>query len=197
MNAGSEWQLPQSLGISARLIFPLKPAFLPMEISGSSLVASPPWQLAQVSPFCAWISWLNFCSVTPRLSVKIEWHSRHEFFVWACAAAASSKPAATTRRHREANKAGDLLCKVAINGHSYDVCESHNCQRIDPPSGASAVNKRQHQPDRSRHSESQHTQNYAIHEKYFGRNYLECLEHEQEIPLRLDSGRRGNKWVRF
>src|SRR5207302_3106456 len=46
MYAGSEWQLPHKFGICLRSILPFQPAFRLMAFSGSSLVGSPPWQLA-------------------------------------------------------------------------------------------------------------------------------------------------------
>src|SRR5689334_5407537 len=166
-----------------------------MEISGSSAPASPPWQLAQVSPFCAWISWLNFSSVTPRLSVRMEWQSRQVFLVWARAAPANTSAAAMAMSHRQADEVAMLVCIVAINGHPYDVSEGQNRQRIDPFLATLAIDKRQQQPDCSSHAESQHAQDLAIDEQNFGGNEFECLEHEQEIPLRLDSGRSGDKWI--
>src|SRR5580765_5436680 len=63
MSAASEWQLPQSAGIWPRSILPRNPADL-LIASGSALVGSPPWQLAQVSPFWEWMSLANVSAVT-------------------------------------------------------------------------------------------------------------------------------------
>src|SRR5271157_2105080 len=65
-------ELPHNCGICLRSILPFQPAFRLMALSGSSLVGSPPWQLVQVKPFCACMSWLNFSWVTPRGSGKAE-----------------------------------------------------------------------------------------------------------------------------
>ena len=64
--------LPHNCGICLRSILPFHPAFRLMALSGSSLVGSPPWQLAQVRPFCACMSWLNFSWLTPSGSGKAE-----------------------------------------------------------------------------------------------------------------------------
>src|SRR5208282_3417213 len=82
MYAGLEWQEPHNCGICLRSILPFHPALRLIAWSGSSLAASPPWQLAQVKPFWAWMSWLNVSWVTPNGSGNAEWQSRQEFLDW-------------------------------------------------------------------------------------------------------------------
>src|ERR1019366_2013651 len=58
IRSASEWQEAQSSGICLRSILPFHPAVRLIALSGSSLLASPPWHAAQVSPFWAWMFWL-------------------------------------------------------------------------------------------------------------------------------------------
>src|SRR5271157_2503542 len=136
MYAGSEWQLPHNCGICLRSILPFHPALRLMALSASSLVGSPPWQLAQVKPLGACMSWLNFSWLTPRGSGNAEWQSKHEFVV--CPhprlAESSKRPAGKSKRARPSNRM--LLREIPINTHSCPVGKSKDGNSSNPALGA-------------------------------------------------------------
>ena len=53
------------------------------------------------------------------------------------------------------------------------------------------------QPDQTREAEHHDSQNLAVDGPDLGRDQFQRLEHEQEIPFRLDAGGRRSKWIRF
>src|SRR5512135_421606 len=103
-----------------------------MAFSASSLLASPPWQLTQLKPFCEWTSWLNLSSVTPKGSGKAAWQSRQE--LWACPklrkAVRITKQATATCEHLLDIES--LFRKMAIHTHTCHVGQSEHPESGDP-----------------------------------------------------------------
>src|SRR5437660_1879835 len=102
------------------------------------------------------MSWLNFSSVTPSSSGRMEWQSRQEFFAGACACAAGACWAGhrevmhTTSNSMTAGIAARiLLCEMAINCHTCYVRQGKHSNSGDPLAGARgmiAFEERNQQP---------------------------------------------------
>src|SRR5450759_6002618 len=79
---------------------------------------------------------------------------------------------------------------MAINTHTCHVRKSKDCKPSDPPfraRGLVTLKKRQQKPQQADEAESKYTQNLPVDEPQFGRDELERLEHEEEVPLGLDA----------
>src|SRR6516164_9522513 len=87
---------------------------------------------------------------------------------------------------------------MAINTHACQVHKSKNSKSGDPPFGARRVitlKKGQQKPQQANQPESQYSQNLPVDEPHLGWDELERLEHEEEVPLRLDSRRGRSKKI--
>src|SRR5664279_2488410 len=90
------------------------------------------------------------------------------------------------------------LCHPTVHGHGGHIPEKDASKSGDPASrieGLLAVEERQQQRHRAHRSERQDAQDFAIHAQDFRWNQLQRLEHEEEVPLRLDAGWRGSKGI--
>src|SRR2546428_10480587 len=145
------------------------------------------------------MSWVNIASLTPRGSGNAEWQSRQEFLV--CAkpkVPSSSRTASGSERAGRSESA--LFCQVSINTHTCYVSQSKDCKSGNPAfgrRGVFALEKWQQKPQQGDCAEGYYTQNLPVDEPHFGGNQLQRLEHEEEIPLGFDSGRRGHKRIRL
>src|SRR5579871_409605 len=93
-------------------------------------------------------------------------------------------------RYRTALNGRGLFRKMAINTHTCHVRKSKDRKAGDPPvhaRGVIAFKKRQENPQQANQSESEHSQNFPVDEPNLGWDELERLEHEEEVPLGLDS----------
>src|ERR1035438_2130873 len=103
-------------------------------------------------------------------------------------------------RPRATKNRRNLLCKIAIDTHTYNVNKSKDGETGDPrfaAPGFIVLKERQQHPQQACQAASEDTENFAVDEPDFGGDELEGLEHEEEVPLGLDSGRGGDKGVRL
>src|SRR5712692_4178043 len=195
MKAPSEWQRPHRAGIWLRSTFPLNPAFLLMA-SRSAFVGSPPWQLAQVSPFCEWMSWANFSAVTWNRPLNAEWHSRQ--VLWVCAAARPAQ--AKIISNKSCVRGSALFRRISIDGHRNDVAEREesSSHKKSPAAPASElIEEGKQQPEQTRGAKDEDTHDLTVHKPHFCRDLLKGLKHEHEIPFRTDAGWRRRERVSF
>ena len=127
--------VPHSWGICLRSILPFQPALRLMALSGSSLVGSPPWQLAQVKPFCACMSWLNFSWLTPSGSGRRNGSPGKSFY----SARWPRRPRASGSLPGPRSNNLPLLREVAINGHTCHISKGKDSDSCDPLLGAGRV----------------------------------------------------------
>ena len=95
--------MAQNFGMSARVGLPLKPLALFMATSGSSLVRSPPWQSAQLSPWAMWTSFLMRAAGPLAASSTAAWQVTQE------SAAAALPGTIHAVNHRRKRMAGALI----------------------------------------------------------------------------------------
>src|SRR5579859_5260538 len=169
MYAGSEWQLPHSWGICLRSILPFHPALRLIALSGSSAVASPPWQFTQLSPFSTWMSNFKLSALTPSGSGSAEWQSRQEFVV--CPQAEDADSTSRTKvAIGPATKFRNLFRKMSINAHTGHVHEGNQRKGADPlfrTGWLPAFQQRQQQPYEAGQAKGQHSQNLTVNRSYF------------------------------
>src|SRR5208337_2200631 len=141
------------------------------------------------------MSWLNLSDETPKGSGIVEWQSTQEFT--ACPyprhAASATNPARTAER--AAATPQTLFRNIAIDTHHDHENKSKDAEAGDPGAracGFIALKEGQQQPEQSGQAATEYAQNLPIDDPHFRGNELECLVHEEEVPLRLDS-RRGRR----
>src|SRR5579872_5820100 len=164
MNPGLEWQEPHSLGTAARSILPLNPAALLMALS-SLLLGSPPWQLAQVNPFCAWMSWANCSWVTCSSPSSAEWQSTQLLGCCACATATAVVSSSTAPRL--------LFRHITVRRHHSHVSHHEHRRSCNQALAAlGAVQKGHQHPDESGQGKGQDAHHLAIQHAQFGGNHF-------------------------
>src|SRR5713226_1337099 len=122
------------------------------------------------------------------------WQSRHVF----CACAEAVQPQTDITSSRKNAPARPLFCNVSIDRHCDHVAErKDSCTHDESPAASpgQGVEKRKKQPQETGHTKDEDAYKFTVHKPHLGRNLLERLEHEHEIPLRPDAGRRGGKRV--
>src|ERR1051326_1780207 len=112
-------------------------------------------------------------------------------------------------RFRSVRRSSELSClwfivvissgEIADDRHHRDVDDDEHAEEgegeLAPAVARRLVEERNEQPEQSARAEDEHADDLAVVAEDFRRDELERLEHEEEVPLRLDAGGRGRERV--